>query len=191
MATPASTAATSLTASGGIGRSLRRGEHLLWLSGSALALAFLLIAGLLLLVITSGAAHFWPHALTMADRAGKSPVIGILTNEQDEKRDVEGNVLKTAQVQFKAGNRDLNGFDFIWIQAAELANFRTPPELVALERQEYGDFFGWLDAVEHRGQVIAQGAEDDVRVGVGAIGVQGEHKVMTQPVVGGGESIGG
>ena len=39
--------------------------------------------------------------------------------------------------------------------------------------------------------VIAQGAEDDVRVGVGAIGVQGEHKVMTQPVVGGGESIGG
>jgi phosphate transport system permease protein len=30
---------------------------------------------------------------------------------------------------------------------------------VALERQEYGDFYGFLDAVEHRGQVIAQGAE--------------------------------
>jgi phosphate transport system permease protein len=160
MATPASKASSSsLTASGGIGRSLRRGEHLLWLSGSALALAFLLIAGLLVLVITSGAAHFWPHPLTMADRAGKPPVIGILTNEQDEKRDVEGNVLKTAQVQFKAGNRDLNGFDFVWVQAAELANYRTPPEIVALERQEYGDFYGFLDAVEHRGQVIAQGAE--------------------------------
>ncbi|MDI1249500.1 MAG: phosphate ABC transporter permease PstA [Lacunisphaera sp.] len=160
MATPASKASSSsLTASGGIGRSLRRGEHLLWLSGSALALAFLLIAGLLVLVITSGAAHFWPHPLTMADRAGKPPVIGILTNEQEEKRDVEGNVLKTAQVQFKAGNRDLNGFDFVWVQAAELANFRTPPEIVALERQEYGDFYGFLDAVEHRGQVIAQGAE--------------------------------
>jgi phosphate transport system permease protein len=156
---PAPTTASSLIATGSIGRSLRRGEHLLWLSGSALALAFLLIAGLLVLVITSGAAHFWPHPLTMADRAGKPPVIGIITNEQDEKRDVEGNVLKTAQVQFKAGNRDLNGFDFVWVQAAELANFRTPPEIVALERQEYGDFYGYLDAVEHRGQVIAQGAE--------------------------------
>lgn len=158
---PAPTASLSaLTAPAGLGRSLRRGEHLLWLSGSALALAFLLIAGLLLLVITSGASFFWPHALTMADRAGgKPPVIGVITNEQEEKRDLDGNILKTAQVQFKVGNRDLNGFDFIWIQAADLANYRTPREIVALERQEYGDFFGYLDAVEHRGVVIAQGAE--------------------------------
>jgi phosphate transport system permease protein len=147
----------ALTAPAGIGRSLRRGEHLLWLSGSALALAFLLIAGLLILVVSSGAAFFWPHAITMADRPGKTPIIGVITNEQDEKRDVKGNVLRTAQVQFKAGNRDLNGFDFIWVQVADLANYRTPPEIVALERQEYGDFFGYLDAVEHRGQVIASG----------------------------------
>lgn len=158
MSTPASSSPSSLIATGSVGRFLRQGEHLLWLSGSALALAFLLIAGLLLLVVTSGASFFWPHALTMADRAGgKPPIIGVITNEQAEKRDVEGNVLKTTQVQFKAGNRDLNGFDFIWIQAADLANYRTPPEIVALERQEYGDFFGFLDAVEHRGKVIAQG----------------------------------
>ncbi len=150
---------SSLTTSAGIGRSFQRGEHLLWLSGSALVLAFLLITGLLSLVVVSGAAFFWPHRVTMADRAGKPPVIGVRTNEQDERRDGEGNVLKTAQVQFKVGNRDLNGFDFIWIQARELANFSAPPEIVALERQEYGDFFGFLDAVEHRGQVIAEGPE--------------------------------
>src|SRR5688500_2633201 len=108
---------SALTTPAGIGRSFQRGGHLLWLSGSALALAFLLITGLLLLVITSGAACFWPHTITMADRVGKPPVVGIVTNDQKEKRDVAGNVLKTAQVQFKVGNRDLNGFDFIWIQA--------------------------------------------------------------------------
>ncbi len=151
--------ASNLTAPAGIGRALQRGEHLLWLSGSALALAFLLITGLLLLVITSGAAFFWPHAVTMADRAGKPPIIGVITNEQEEKRDLQGNVLKTAQVQFKAGNRDLNGFDFIWVQAKDLANYRTPADIVALERQEYGDFFGFLEAVEHQGNVIARGGE--------------------------------
>lgn len=159
MSTPPPTpTASALTAPAGIGRALRRGEHLLWLSGSALALAFLLIAGLLVLVISSGATFFWPHTVTMADRAGgKPPIVGVITNEQDERRDANGTVLKSAQVQFKAGNRDLNGFDFIWVQSADLANFRTPPEIVALERQEYGDFFGFLDAVEHRGQVIAKG----------------------------------
>ena len=147
MSTPPTSAASALTAPAGLGRSLRRGEHLLWLSGSALALAFLLIAGLLVLVVSSGATFFWPHTITMADRAGgKPPVVGVISNEQDEKRDVSGNVLKTAQVQFKAGNRDLNGFDFIWVQSADLANYRTPPEIVALERQEYGDFFGCLEA---------------------------------------------
>ena len=59
MSTPPTSAASALTAPAGLGRSLRRGEHLLWLSGSALALAFLLIAGLLVLVVSSGATFFW------------------------------------------------------------------------------------------------------------------------------------
>lgn len=137
----------------------RRGDYLLWISGGALALAVLLITGLIGLVVMNGAAFFWPHELTMADRADGTKVLGVLTNAQLERKDVGGQIIKSAQTQFRVGNREIYGFDFLWLPTAALSNFRTPADVVALEREEYGDFFGFLQRVENKGVVVASGAE--------------------------------
>lgn len=136
----------------------RRGDHFLWLSGGALGLAVLLITGLLLLVVTSGASFFWPFKIEAADRADGTKVMGVIASTQVERKDAGDQIMKTAQTQFKVGNRELYGFDFIWIPTAELGNFRTPVDVVALERQEYGDFYGFLRRIERKGTLVAEGA---------------------------------
>ena len=155
--------ATSLTQSPRartrIARLFRRGDHLIWLSGGALGLAALLITGLLVLVILNGAAFFWPFGITAADRADGTQVMGVIASAQLERKDSGGQIIKGAQTQFKVGNRELYGFDFVWLPTAELKNFRTPSAVVALERQEYGDFYGFLQRIERQGAVVATGPE--------------------------------
>lgn len=136
---------------------LKRGDHLVWLAGATLSLAILLIVGLLLLVFVSGFAFFWPHRVTSAERAG-APILGVVSNEQPERKGFDGQVVKSAQTQFKVGNRELYGFDFLWVQEAELTNRRLDPAVVALEREEYGDFYGYLVGVERDGKSLADAA---------------------------------
>jgi phosphate transport system permease protein len=134
-----------------------RGDHLIWVTCGALGLALMLIAGLLLLVFLNGFTFFWPFAVKAADREGGSPVMGVVTNAQDERKGADGQIIKTAQTQFKVGNRELNGFDFLWVPNARLSNLRQPDDVVAFERQEYGDFYGFLVRLEHKGVAQAAG----------------------------------
>ena len=97
--------------------------------------------------------------MTTADRQGAPPVLGVITDRQVERKDAGGQVMKAAQTQFRVGARELYGFDFLWVATTELGNFRSDPEVVALERQEYGDYYGFLQRIEHKGQPIAEGAK--------------------------------
>jgi phosphate transport system permease protein len=142
-----------------VGQLVRRGDHLVWISGAAIATATLLIVGLLLLVFVSGIGHFWTHPVTLAHRSDGTRVLGMITATQGERKDAGGQVMTPAATQFKVANRELNGFDFIWIPNAELSGFSTPGDVVQLERQEYGDFLGYLQRVEKDGKTIASGAD--------------------------------
>ena len=136
----------------------RRGDCFLWMSGGALALAALMITGLLLLVIVNGATFFWPFDVTAVDRADGTKLLGQITATQAERKDGGGQIIKSAQTQFRVGNRELYGFDFVWAPTLELANFRRPVDVVQIERQEYGDFLGFLQRVEESGRTVAAGA---------------------------------
>ena len=57
----------------------------------------------------------------------------------------------------KVGNRDLNGNDFTWVVGEWLTNQSMPPELMAIERREWGNFYGYLVNVKENGKVVAEG----------------------------------
>ena len=57
----------------------------------------------------------------------------------------------------KVGNRDLNGNDFTWIVGEWLKDQTKPVELMAIERREWGNFYGTLVNVKQDGKVIAEG----------------------------------
>jgi phosphate transport system permease protein len=143
-------------------RTFSQGEHWIWLTGAALAIALLMIAGLLLIVVVNGAGVFWPHRLTQAELTDGTQVLGVVTRTEEFRKysqDPEEARAEHVRSQFRVGNRDLYGLDFRWIEHASIAEWTTPSDAVALEREEYGDFYGFLEAVKEEGRVIAEGPQ--------------------------------
>ena len=139
-------------------RSFRRGDQFIWLSGAALGLALLMISGLLFIVVANGFAFFWPAPVATAEMRDGPPLLGVVSDHQAEVRNVEGAVIRAAQTQLKIGNRELYGFDFKWMPDTDIKSLTYDPAVIALERQENGDFFGFLVDVRHNGAAVATGA---------------------------------
>jgi phosphate transport system permease protein len=132
----------------------RKGEPMIWLAGSGLAVSLLLIFGLLALVAVRGLGFFWPRPLVLIETADGKRVLGeILTREPvpDAKDGAQ-------RIRVKIANRDLNGLDFRWIEEKEIVKRETPPDALVLERQEYGNFHGFLQELR-RGDESIGGAD--------------------------------
>jgi phosphate transport system permease protein len=63
------------------------------------------------------------------------------------------------RIQVKRGNRDLYGSDFVWIDEAKIERIERPPDVVVLERREWGNFYGVLVAVKNTTRTVATGPE--------------------------------
>jgi phosphate transport system permease protein len=138
-------------------KTFAQGEHLIWLTGAALAMCLLMIAGLIVVVLYNGIDYFWPHPLTQADVRGGSRILGVVIRAEDFRKFSPTNreLVKLTRSQFKVGNRDFTGVDFRWMEHQDLATFTKPRDAIALEREEYGDFFGYLEAIKENGAIVA------------------------------------
>ncbi|HEX9873128.1 MAG TPA: phosphate ABC transporter, permease protein PstA, partial [Deferrimonas sp.] len=116
----------------------REGEPLVWGTAAALSLTLLIAATLVIVVLVNGLGVFWPAPVARATLADGSRVMGeIVRREPVPGSDGE-------RLQFKIGNRDLYGLDFRWIDASAIVSLDLPRDVLVLERQEYGNFYGTL-----------------------------------------------
>ena len=131
----------------------KSGEPFIWLTGGALALALLLVAGLVALILANGLGLFWPRdvvRMTLAD--GK-----VMTGQQVEREAVPG---KPGQyrIKLRVANRDLYGADFQWVDEARIATREYPPDAVVVERTEWGLLIGTIQEVRDGGRTVAVGS---------------------------------
>ncbi|MFC5694448.1 phosphate ABC transporter permease PstA [Pseudomonas sp. GCM10022186] len=141
-----------------------------WISGGAVSIAVIMTIGLLSVIAVRGLAHFWPADLVEAQyvvpgQAAK-PVVGEAVQIEEVSRarlkgaglpvPEEGPEFMTREL-LKVGNRDVYGSDFTWVVGDWLQEQKYPVELVALERREWGNFYGRLVSVKENGQVVAEG----------------------------------
>jgi phosphate transport system permease protein len=132
----------------------RSGEPFIWLSGGALALALIMVAGLIGIILQNALGFFWPAGiarLRLAD--GKE-----LTGQIVERERVPG-LAGQSRIKLKVGNRDLYGADFVWADESSIAGRATPPEVAVIERTEWGLLVGTISAVREGGRVVATGAQ--------------------------------
>src|SRR6266508_527800 len=131
----------------------RKGEPMIWLAGAGLAVSLILIVGLLVLVASRGLGSFWPHPLTLIEtRDGRRWLGEILTREpMPDRKD------GAQRIRVKIGNRDLNGLDFKWIDEPDVVKSETPGNALLVERQEYGNFHGFLKEIRAGDRVVASG----------------------------------
>ncbi|MEX2130862.1 MAG: phosphate ABC transporter permease PstA, partial [Pseudohongiellaceae bacterium] len=60
----------------------------------------------------------------------------------------------------KLGNRDITGADFSWALTDFIDDIEYPRHILTLERQEWGNFYGYLTAIKQQGDVIATASVD-------------------------------
>ena len=137
----------------------------------AVIVAIIMTIGLLSVIAVRGLGHFWPADLIHAQYNVPGSAVHLVIGEVVQKEEVPRERLKSAGLPvpeqgpefmtrelIKVGNRDLNGNDFTWVVGEWLTGESTPPELMAIERREWGNFYGYLVNVKENGQVVAEGA---------------------------------
>ena len=128
---------------------------MIWLAGSGLAVSLLLIFGLLALVAVRGLGFFWPRALVEIETKDGQRVLAEILSSEPVPDAKDG----AHRIRVKIANRDLNGLDFRWIDESAIGRREAPPNALRLERQEYGNFHGYLKELR-RGDEVLGGADE-------------------------------
>jgi phosphate transport system permease protein len=118
----------------------RRGEPFIWASGLSLTVIISMTLLLIGVVVFNGLTVFWPHRLIEYTLGDGSKYLGEITRTEKDN-----GIL--SKIQLKIGNRDLYSLDFKWFAKDAIVKQIYPEEAIALERQEYGNFYGYLKAI--------------------------------------------
>jgi len=129
----------------------RQGEPFVWATGLALSLILFLTLLLMYVVLANGITVFWPKEVIVATLKDGGQIMGEIVREEQ----IPGS--KTTRLQFKIGNRDINGLDFRWVDASLIASRTLPENAWVLERQEFGNFYGYLKSLSTPGLSLPPG----------------------------------
>ncbi len=144
------------------------GAPYVWLNAGAVTVSIIMVVGLLALIAVRGLGHFWPHAIVEMDYQWQGQQIRLIGEIRDEESvsvqrlrdsgiDIETQARDVTRYLLKTGNRDSYGVDFRSVIEPFIVEHRRPETLMALERTEYGNFYGYLRDVKENGQVVASG----------------------------------
>ncbi|MCC2636951.1 MAG: pstA [Moraxellaceae bacterium] len=145
----------------------KSGDAWVWLNAGTVAISLIMVVGILGLIAVRGLSHFWPADVmqaTYTDFDGsKTVVVGEIYDEKIDTAqrlreagvEIPQGVETVTRYSIKVGNRDIGGADFKWVFADRLSGVDYPEDIVALERYEWGSFYGRLKEVKEEGRVVA------------------------------------
>lgn len=150
---------------------LKSGEPWIWLTAASVSLSLIVVFGLMVVIMVRGLGYFWPAAVIEAryEEPNAKPItlIGeIYDHENVLTRRLSKDLQPLAKGEefvkrslIKTGNRELYGLDFRWVVSPALKEIRYPEQLLVVERREWGNFYGYLQALKQNGQLIATGED--------------------------------
>ena len=140
------------------------GEPMVWLTGGALVVCVVMVAGLLGLVFAKGFGTFWPLPVTRVTTHDDRVYMGEITRDdlyRPETSVIEGLGGETAEAAgamlgrdegwlerrlFRTGNFRLTQVHFRWVDEYEIAEETRPEWAMVVERMEWGRFYGFPEA---------------------------------------------
>jgi phosphate transport system permease protein len=140
-------------------KSLRRGDPMIWLTGSALGISMLMIGGLILVILTNGLSFFWPKPLEQVKLKDGTVLLGEVVGREGIPNPGQPDHLTKFRLQIRLGNRDLSGSDFRWLDETEIESRELPREAFFVERREYGPLIGTPVLLKQGDKTLAEGAE--------------------------------
>jgi len=144
------------------------GSPWVWLNAGAVAISVVLVLGLLGVIATRGLVHFWPASLQEYQYTDSSGAQMAVLGERVQREQVTAEQIRNSGIAvpegvkildrqlIKVGNRDLYGSDFRWVLERQLSDLAYPKNAVAIERREWGNFYGYIVGVKEKGMLIAE-----------------------------------
>lgn len=155
---------------------LSSGSPFVWLNAGAVAISVIMVVGLLGLLAVRGMAHFWPADVMQANYAppvlSGEPQVTEVIGERVESESVSSVQIASSGIPVdesvafydrqlvKMGNRDVTGADFAWLLSSFISEIRYPENIVAMERREWGNFYGFLASVSESGEELSLSGEE-------------------------------
>lgn len=143
------------------------GQPWVWISSAAVSASLIIVLGLLLLIAIRGLGHFWPsQVIEIQYQAANAPVtkvIGeLIEHEEVAIERMQGIILKdqaeiVGRFLVKTGNRDALGSDFRWLIEPWMQDRKYPVDIIAVERREWGNFYGYPKRIKEQGKLVAEG----------------------------------
>ena len=142
---------------------LRSGMPWIWLTAGTVSFSLIMVFGLLILITLRGMGHFWPQdvaQLELIDESAETTryTLGeIVDRETVTAARVEALGISVPEGEdfvdrflLKIGNRDVTGLDFKWFSEAEFNTISYPSGVVVAEREEWGNFYGFVHGVREK-----------------------------------------
>jgi len=144
---------------------IKSGAPWVWLNASAVSCCILLVLGLMLMIAVPGFGHFWPskvHEIVTRNDQGRTVLAGQIQDREEVSAqrlresglDVPERYESVQRFLLKVGNRDVSGEDFVWVPELIIEERNQPLGLVVLERQEWGNFYGYLLGLKEESTLI-------------------------------------
>jgi len=144
----------------------KSGSPWIWLNGGAVTLCMLMVVGLLGLIAVRGFGHFWPAEIvqtSVTDNAGtKQLIMGEVVRDEiissviarDNGFTIPADRELITRYLMKLGNRDITSRDFMWVLELGMEKWTYPKDAVAIERREWGNFYGYLVGINENGKSV-------------------------------------
>ncbi len=156
-----------------LGNWTKSGSPWIWLNAGAVAISVIMVIGLLVLIAVRGLGHFWPSSIMEAEVKEFNGNSFHIVGEMVETVSVPAEQVRAAGIELdtteelverhliKIGNRDVHGSDFRWVLADFIQDVHYPESMIAVERHEWGNFYGYLLALKERGETVAVQAQGE------------------------------
>lgn len=142
---------------------LKSGDIFIWLTGMGLGISLIMISGLVLLILINGKDYFWASEIVEITKNDNTKKLGVVVKEESVPKlnlpeELRSKGLK--RLQLKIGNRDLYGFDFQWFDERDIAETTFPKYASAIERTEFGNFYGYVKEIIVDGKRLSIGGSE-------------------------------
>ena len=149
------------------------GTPWVWLTAGTVAFSLILVLGVLGMVGYQGVIHFWPSSVVQISLKGNQAgtalgeVVGSETVSVARLRDqgvqIPEGINQIERLLLKTGNRKIYGFDFKWFNETDYHDMSLPPDVAVIEREEWGNFYGFLVGLKFDGQIL-KGERDQLEL---------------------------
>ncbi|WP_019593399.1 phosphate ABC transporter permease PstA [Thioalkalivibrio sp. ALM2T] len=148
----------------------KSGTPWIWLNAGAVAASIVMVFGLILMIAVNGLAFFWPSDVVefeyqTAEQSESTRVMGEFSRSEtmtaQAMRDAGFAVPEDQEIVvrhlIKQGNRDVDSRDFRWYLDDFMVDRHYPRDAVALERRQWGNFYGFVREFRVDGEAVAEG----------------------------------